>query len=87
MAPDERDMWWTVMKSSVLHFKVSDESACLSVTCSVRVAGRGKGMGRWVSGLGGLSFPRLSPAWKRSVFPPLSPSARAAGPRSGNKTG
>lgn len=63
------------------HFKVSDESACLSVTCSVRV------VGRWVSGLGGLSFPRLSPAWKRSVFPPLSPSPRAAGPRSGNKTG
>lgn len=42
-------------------------------------------MGRRVCGLGGLSFPRLSPAWKRSVFPPLSPSLRAAGPRSGNK--
>lgn len=69
------------------HFKASDESDCLSVTCSLRVVGRENGMGRWVSALGGLSFPRLSPAWKRSVFPPLSPSPRAAGPRSGNKTG
>lgn len=43
---------------------------------------KGQGVGGW-AGVG-LSLPRLSPALKWSVFPPLSPSLRAAGPRSGN---
>lgn len=61
------------------------------VVCDMLGNGCGAGgmagmVGFWM-GWGGLSFPRLSPALKRSVFPPLSPSLRPAGPRSGNKTG
>lgn len=54
------------------HFVVSGELDCLSVTClqtgGGRVGRNGQGVG-WV----GLSFPRLSPASKWSVFPPPPP--------------
>lgn len=63
------------------HFMVSGERVCLSVTCLQR-GGKKKKRG---AGLGFLSRVSLQP--RSGVSFPPSPSLRAAGPRSGNKTG